>query len=56
MNSERFEQFKKYHPELNWEEAEEISPEDLEAAAEFFDQLLAKVKGALNDERKVSEH
>jgi len=49
MTSEKFEAFKKAHPELNWEEAEEIHPEDLEAAAEFFDRLLTEVKKGLND-------
>jgi hypothetical protein len=45
--SEQFEAFKKAHPDLNWEEAEEIYPEDLAASADFFDDLLAKVEGAL---------
>jgi len=27
------------YPELNWDEANEISPEDIEAAANIFDNL-----------------
>lgn len=45
-----FELFKRAHPELNWAEAEEISDEDLAAAAEFFDQLLTSVKKGIGDE------
>ena len=34
-----YEELKKRHPKLNWAEAEEASPEELEAAAELFDNL-----------------
>jgi len=56
MNSERFEAFKKAHPELNWKEVEEICLEDLEAGAEFFDHLLAEGKKGRNDGTEVSEN
>lgn len=48
MSSE-YQKFREAHPELNWEEAEEIMPEDLAAAADFFDRLLADVKKGLKD-------
>ena len=47
--SDAFEKFKAKHPELNWEEAEEIGPEDLEAAAECWDRLVVNVKKGFYD-------
>ena len=55
MMSERFEQFKAAHPELNWQEAEEISDEVLTAAGQFFDKLLTAFRKGLKDGYKVSE-
>jgi hypothetical protein len=52
MTSEKsdwFEKLKASLPELNWQEAEEISTEDLEAGAEFYDRLLTEVKKGLNE-------
>ncbi len=49
MMSEKFEQFKAAHPELNWQEAEEIHQEDLEAGTGFFDRLLAAFKKGFED-------
>lgn len=34
-----YDELKKKHPELNWAEAENADPEDLEAAAELFDRI-----------------
>ncbi len=39
-----YDELKIKYPDLNWEEAEEASPEDLEAAAESFDRLILKLK------------
>jgi len=34
-----YDELKKKHPELNWAEAEDVDPEELEAAAELFDSI-----------------
>ena len=34
-----YDKLKMAHPEWNWAEAEEIDPEDLEAAAEYYDRM-----------------
>jgi hypothetical protein len=34
-----YDELKKKHPELNWAEAENADPEELEAAAELFDKI-----------------
>lgn len=39
--SESYEEMKLRHPEWNWEEAEEVSDEDLEAAADYYDKLTS---------------
>jgi len=43
-HSRAYQEFRDQHPELNWQEAEEVMPEDLAASADFFDRLLADVK------------
>lgn len=37
-----YDELKKKHPELNWAEAEEADPEELEAAAELFDRIATQ--------------
>jgi len=39
-----FEEYRKRHPNFNWKEVEEIPPEDLDAAAEFWDRLVAEIR------------
>lgn len=41
--SDKFEALKKKYPDLNWKEAEEVFEEDLDAAADLYDNLLKKV-------------
>jgi len=42
--SDEFEKLKIQPPTLNWKEADEILPEDLDAAADFFYNLTTKGK------------
>jgi len=35
---------KEKHPDWNWKEAEEVSDDDLQAAAEYFDKLILEIK------------
>lgn len=42
-----YDELKKKHPELNWAEAEEVNPEDLEAAAELFDRIAKQKRQEL---------
>lgn len=44
-----YEDFKKKHPDLNWQEAEEVCPEDLEAASAVYDRLVSVSK---SDDKK----
>jgi len=46
-----FEQLRQEHPDWNWDEAETIAPEDLEAAADFVDSLLAQVRAGKKDQQ-----
>lgn len=39
-----YDELKKKHPDWNWEEAEDVHEEDLEAAAEYFDRLVIQSK------------
>ena len=52
-----FEEYRKRHPNFNWQEAEEITPEDLDAAASFFDALIAEIRQGKRDMqvRKLSD-
>jgi len=42
--SELYNKLKAKYPDWNWDEADEASPEDLEAAAEYWDKLVLKIK------------
>lgn len=35
-----YKEIKKKYPKLNWQEAEEIDQEELEAAASYFNRML----------------
>ena len=39
-----YEDYKKKYPDLNWQEAEEICSEDLEAASDMIDRLINEKK------------
>lgn len=39
-----YEDYKKKYSELNWQEAEEICPDDLEAASDMLDRLVSDCK------------
>jgi len=47
-----YEELKLKHPDWNWQEAEEISEEDLEAATEYYDRLVENQ--AIKKEHKKS--
>jgi len=49
-----YDELKKKHPELNWAEAEDVNPEELEAAAELFDKI-AKQKRQEHLERVIPQ-
>jgi len=37
----KYEDYKMKYPDLNWQEAEEVCPEDLEAASDMLDRLVS---------------
>ena len=39
-----YDELKIKYPDLNWKGADEASPEDLEAAAEYWDKLVLELK------------
>lgn len=39
-----YEDMKIKHPDWNWQEAEEITEEDLLASVEYYDMMIHKVK------------
>jgi hypothetical protein len=52
-----YEEVKAKHPDWNWAEAEEVSSDDLEAAAEMFDKLKSGEMKPLPPElKKELEH
>ena len=44
MSSER-PTARELYPDLNWQEADEVSEDDLDAASDFFDRLVKQRKG-----------
>jgi len=42
--SDSYDKLKNKYPDWNWEGADEASPEDLEAAAEYFDRLVFEIR------------
>lgn len=40
-----YDKIKNKYPDWNWDEADEISEEDLEAAANLFDKLISENHG-----------
>jgi len=39
-----YSKLKEKHPNWNWQEVEEVSDDDLQAAAEYFDRLVIQSK------------